>query len=233
MIKILIPTYNEAKNIAGIIASIRSAIPEAHILVIDDSSPDGTGAIVEELAKNTSCINLLSRKGKEGLGKAYLHGFQETLKNSDVTHLVMIDADFSHDPEYLPQMIEAAKSRELVIGSRYIKGGATEGWEDWRRYLSSGGNLYSRLITGMPIHDTTSGFNVIATDALRRIDLEKLGSSGYAFQIELKYMLWKAGVIPLEIPILFKNRREGESKISNHIIAEGLIAPWKLKLRHQ
>jgi dolichol-phosphate mannosyltransferase len=233
VVEIIIPTYNEAQNIAGIIVRVRELLPDARILVVDDNSPDGTSAIVKEIALKDPNVRLLARAGKEGLGKAYLHGFREVLENPDVTHLIMMDADFSHDPEYLPQLLDRTKTHELVIGSRYIPGGGTEGWEGWRRYLSSGGNFYCRIITGMPINDMTAGFNVISTGALRRIDFDRLDSSGYAFQIELKYLLWRAGVVPLEIPILFRNRREGESKISNHIIVEGLIAPWKLKLRNR
>lgn len=233
MITILIPTYNEAKNIAGIIARIREVVPEARVLVVDDNSPDGTGAIVEGMASTDAQVRLLARPRKEGLGKAYVHGFAEVLQDPEVTHVHMMDADFSHDPDYLPLLHAAARTHELVIGSRYVAGGATEGWENWRRYLSSGGNFYCRLITGMPLADVTAGFNLIATDALRRIDLARLDSSGYAFQIELKYLLWKAGASAIEIPILFKNRREGESKISNHIILEGLTAPWKLILRNR
>ena len=232
MIEILIPTYNEAGNIASIIARVREVVPQARIRVIDDNSPDGTGKIVADIAARDPQVRLLSRTGKEGLGKAYLHGFSEALKDESITHVLMMDADFSHDPEYIPELIAKSADHELVTGSRYIPGGATEGWEGWRRYLSTGGNTYVRAILGIPVHDVTAGFNLIATDALRRVDFSRLDASGYAFQIELKYLLWKSGARPAEVPILFRNRREGESKISNHIIAEGLLAPWKLLLKN-
>lgn len=232
MIQIIIPTYNEAGNIREIIARIRESAPEARILVVDDNSPDGTGSIVAEIALQDAHVQLLSRGGKEGLGKAYLHAFQESLKDETISAVIMMDADFSHDPEYLPVLIRTSEGIHAVTGSRYVPGGATEGWEGWRRYLSTFGNIYCRIITRLPVHDVTAGFNLIPTNALRAINLEALASSGYAFQVELKYMLWKNGTTFKEIPILFKNRREGESKISNHIIAEGLIAPWKMVYKH-
>ena len=143
----------------------------------------------------------------------------------------MMDADFSHDPEYLSEMLNRRSQADVVIGSRYIPGGSTEGWEPWRKALSNYGNLYSRFVTRMPIYDMTGGFNCMSAAALRSIDLDSLDLSGYAFQMQLKYAFWKKGYIIHEIPIVFKNRREGESKISNHIILEGLLAPWKLRLK--
>ena len=232
MIKILIPTYNEAQNIEAILSAVRSILPEVDVLVIDDSSPDGTGDIVCSLAKDDRHIELLSRSRKEGLGKAYIDGFKNVLQVPKYSHLIMMDADFSHDPTYLPDLIKASDGQGMVIGSRYVAGGATEGWEGWRKKLSAGGNMYTRTITRMPIKDLTAGFNLISTEALRNIDLERIDSSGYAFQIELKYILWKSGAKITEMPIHFKQRREGESKLSGHIISEGLLAPWKLILRN-
>jgi len=189
--RILIPTYNEAKNIEDIIAKVFEAVPHASILVVDDSSPDGTGEIVRNVMNREPCVQLLERHSKEGLGKAYLHAFSETLKDPITERIVMMDADFSHDPAYLPAMLKAAEEHDVVVGSRYVRGGATEGWESWRKLLSSGGNLYCRFIANMPINDATGGFNLISAPLLRRIDLSTLDSSGYAFQMELKYLLWR------------------------------------------
>jgi dolichol-phosphate mannosyltransferase len=228
---IIIPTYNEAGNIADFLSELTRVAPDAKIMVVDDNSPDGTGTIVQGIMLKNPQVSLLHREKKEGLGKAYLHAFTEALKNEATESILMMDADFSHDPEYIVGMREALIDADLVIGSRYCKGGATEGWEGWRKALSKYGNLYAGLVTQMPIRDTTAGFCMIRASLLRKLDRNKLGSSGYAFQIELKYRLFQAGARIREIPILFKNRREGESKISRHIIREGIIAPWLLRLK--
>ena len=225
---IIIPTYNEKENISQIISEIFSLLPGVFILVVDDNSPDGTAEIVRDLKKKFPNISLLLRSKKEGLGKAYINAFQETLKDKDVKKIIMMDADFAHNPAYLPEMLKAAEDFNVVIGSRHIKGGGTEGWELWRRVLSKGANFYCRQFLRLPIHDYTSGFNVIDADFLRRIDFSKIDISGYAFLIELKYLLSKEGASLKEIPIVLKNRPAGESKISNHIIREGVFAPWKM-----
>lgn len=226
---IIIPTYNERDNIENIVLAVFKIMPGINILVVDDNSPDKTSEVVKNLQSQYFNLSLLKRPRKEGLGKAYLDAFQMVLKNNEVKHIIMMDADFSHDSKYLPKMLETVKSFDVVIGSRYVMGGGTVGWEFWRRFLSKFGNLYSRLVTGMPIFDCTGGFNLIKTDFLRKIDLSSVAMSGYAFQIELKYLLWRAGARFKEIPIIFKNRLNGESKISNHIIKEGILAPWKIK----
>jgi len=228
---VIIPTYNEAENITTIIPRVLSSVPNVWILVVDDNSPDGTALKVEEIMRSEKRVGLLNRNRKEGLGKAYVHAFDEVLKDHSIEYLVMMDADHSHDPKYLPSMLEAVEQADMVTGSRYIEGGETEGWEVWRKMLSTYGNTYCRIITGMPINDATAGFNVIRTSTLRRADIRRLNLSGYAFQMELKYLLWKSGARCIEVPIVFKNRKEGESKISNHIIREGLIAPWKMRFR--
>ncbi|MEK7072369.1 MAG: polyprenol monophosphomannose synthase [Patescibacteria group bacterium] len=226
---IIIPTYNERDNIGGIISAIFKMAPGIKILVVDDNSPDKTSEVVKSLQSEYPNLSLFERPRKEGLGLAYLDAFQLILKDNLVECVIMMDADFSHDPKYLPELLEVAKKFDVVVGSRYVKNGGTVGWEAWRRFLSKFGNLYSRLITKMPIFDCTGGFNLIKTDFLRKIDLSRMDMSGYAFQIELKYLLWKAGAQFKEIPIIFKNRLNGESKISNHIIKEGILAPWKIK----
>lgn len=226
---IIIPTYNEKDNIKNLILTIFEILPEINILVVDDNSPDGTSAVVKNLRSGHPNLSLLERPNKKGLGRAYREAFQMILKDDGIERVIMMDADFSHDPKYLPELLEAARDFDVVVGSRYVRGGGTVGWEFWRRFLSKFGNWYSRLITGLPVFDCTGGFNLVKIDFLRKIDLSRVAMSGYAFQIELKYLLWKAGARFKEIPIIFKNRLNGESKISNHIIREGILAPWKIK----
>lgn len=228
---IVIPTYNEKGNILKLVPEIFKLLPDIFVMVVDDNSPDGTAAIVREMAKDYPNLSLLFREKKEGLGKAYVHAFNELLKNEEVGRIVMMDADFSHDPKYLLEMLEESEKHSLVIGSRYIRGGRTVGWELWRRILSFGGNFYCRLVTGMPINDCTGGFNMISAELLRKVDLSNIDVSGYAFILEIKYLLWRAGAVIKEIPIVFKNRTGGESKISSHIISEGVLAPWKMRFK--
>jgi dolichol-phosphate mannosyltransferase len=228
---IVIPTFNERANIHDLIPDIFSKVPNVRITIVDDNSPDGTQDEVLSLQKKYKDLNLIKRERKEGLGKAYTHAFKILLKDSNIDTLVMMDADFSHDPSYLPHLINLRKEADVVIGSRYTDLGDTEGWEMWRKILSKGGNLYCRTITGMPINDCTGGFNAISTNILRKIDFGHLDSSGYAFIMELKYRLHKVGARFKELPIIFRNRREGESKISSHIIKEGIIAPWKMRFK--
>lgn len=228
---VIIPTYNEKRNIGQIIEAIFKILPGINILVVDDNSPDGTASVVRDLQKRFSSLNILMRNKKEGLGRAYLSAFEEVLKDSEVGSVVMMDADFSHDPAYLPPMLEAAEDVDVVVGSRYAKGGGTEGWELWRRLLSRWGSFYSKTITRLPVADCTGGFNLIKTNSLRKLDFSKIDASGYAFQIELKYLLWKSKARFHELPIVFKNRIYGESKISKHIVIEGVLAPWKMILK--
>lgn len=225
---IVIPTYNEKENIRNLVPLIFKTVPDIFVVVADDNSPDGTGDMVRELQKQYPNLSLLSRQEKNGLGRAYIHAFKEVLKDKEVEHIIMMDADFSHHPKYLPEMLRQSKSFSVVCGSRYVKGGGTTGWEMWRRVMSFCGNFYCRSITGMPIYDCTGGFNVISTHLLRSIDFSKMDMSGYAFIMELKYLLYKAGGKFFEVPIIFANRAEGESKISSHIISEGVVAPWKM-----
>lgn len=228
---VIIPTYNEKQNVNSLIEAIFKILPDIFILVVDDNSPDGTGNIVKDLQKKFPNLNLLVRNKKEGLGKAYPNAFEEVLKDSDAESVIMMDADFSHNPSYLPLILEASRGVDVVVGSRYTKGGGTEGWELWRRLLSRWGNFYAKTITRLPVADCTGGFNLIKTHILKRTDFSDIDASGYAFQIELKYLLWKSGARFAELPIIFKNRIEGESKISRHIILEGIIAPWKMIIK--
>ncbi len=225
---ILMPTYNEAENIEMVVSRIMEGYEDVYLKIIDDNSPDGTGGIVEGLQKKYPRLSLLKRNAKNGLGRAYAHGFEEVMKDPSFTHVFMMDADLSHDPVYIAEMIRQSADFDLVIGSRYVHGGRTVGWELWRRALSYFGNMYARLVTFMPVSDMTSGYNCISIPYLKRIDLESVSSSGYAFIMELKYALYNEGASITEIPITFVNRFGGESKISNNIISEGVMAPWKM-----
>ncbi len=230
-VAIVIPTYNEKDNIVLLIKKIFYLLPDVKIIVVDDSSPDGTAEFVSDLRKIFSGLSLLVRQKKEGLGRAYSHGFEVVLRDQTVEKVIMMDADFSHDPLYLPELIRAGKEADVVVGSRYVPGGSVFGWERWRKFLSLGGNFYSRLVTRLPVVDCTGGFNLIRASILKKIIQHPLDASGYAFQIELKFRLWKIGASFIELPILFRNRINGESKISNHIIKEGIFIPWKLLLK--
>jgi len=229
---IIVPTYNEQQNIGPVIVRIFRALPDVSVLVVDDSSPDGTGDEVIKLKKRYPRLSLLKRKNKEGLGRAYIHAFQELALNApDARYIAIMDADLSHAPEYLPAMFELARKYDVVVGSRYAKGGGVEGWEKWRHLLSVGGNTYARVITGLPMRDCTSGYCVFNAAALKKIPLERIDSSGYAFQVELKYFLFKSGSSFVELPITFTNRVGGESKLSSHIISEAVVAPWKMRIK--
>lgn len=227
---IVIPTYNEKDNIEALVSKIFSVVPNVYVVVADDSSPDGTGKVVSDLKYKYPKLSLITRSKKDGLGRAYINAFSEVLKDSNVRSVVMMDADFSHNPEYLVEMFKKSKEYSVVVGSRYVSRGKTVGWELWRRVLSFCGNFYCRTITRMPVYDCTGGFNVISAELLRKIDFSKMDMSGYAFIMEIKYLLYKAGGKFFEVPITFVNRVGGESKISSHIISEGIIAPWKIKL---
>ncbi len=226
---VIIPTYNEAQNIASIVARVKEFAPEIKVLVVDDNSPDGTADIVRDLMKIYAGIALLSRKNKEGLGKAYLNAFAEVLKDPTIERVQIMDADFSHDPRYLPALAAVAQHVDVVIGSRYVAGGGTVNWNLKRRLLSRFANYYCRVITGMPFNDCTAGFILIDTRLLRSIALEKITCTGFAFLMELKYMLWKQGARVVEFPVIFHDRVKGSSKISNRVIREGLVAPWKMR----
>jgi len=231
---VVLPTYNESGNIALIIDAIFSYEPEASILVVDDNSPDGTADIVRKISVVNPRVSLLFRDRKEGLGRAYVHAFRQIINDSRYQRILTMDADFSHNPKYIPEMIRHGLQNDVVIGSRYSNSeGGTSGWEMWRRILSRAGNAYCKLITGMPIYDCTAGFILINKKLLSEKKMQELDLSGYAFLIELKYLLWMSGAKIKEIPIVFEKRKDGESKLSNHIIAEGLIAPWKMRLKRR
>ncbi len=225
---IVIPTYNEKENISPLVKEIFLLLPDINIIVVDDNSPDGTAATVEDLMTEYANLSILKRPEKNGLGRAYIDGFKKLLVRDDIENVITMDSDFSHNPEYLPQMLEEIKNYDLVIGSRYIKGGGITNWESWRRFLSKGGNFYVRMLLGRKIYDWSSGFNCIRMSALKKINLDKIKFYGYAFLSCLKYFLMKTGARIKEIPIIFEERRGGKSKMSGNIIREGLMAPWKL-----
>lgn len=225
---IIIPTYNERENIEALVGEIFSILPDVNILIVDDSSPDGTADVVRNLKNIYPRLELLKKPQKNGLGGAYVEGFKKALEESEVRKVVMMDGDFSHNPKYLPLLFEESENHSLVVGSRYVSSGNISQWELWRKILSAGGNFYVRTILGRQINDWTGGFNCIQSEFLRKVDFEKIDLSGYAFIMGVKYALLKAGAVVKEIPITFEARRGGESKISRHIISEGIIAPWKI-----
>ena len=227
---IAIPTYNEAENIEPFLKAVFAAIPpEVEILVIDDNSPDGTAKIAEALIPSyPGRLHILNRPGKQGLAAAYLAAFDWGLSRHYEAFLEM-DADFSHDPKYITQMLSELNSHDVVIGSRNIKGGGAEGWSTLRHIVSKGGSLYSRLILGCPIKDLTGGFNMFTKKALEKIGLKDIISKGYSFQIEMKFRAWNAGCSVKEIPIIFANRKKGASKMSKKIFLEAFISVWKIK----
>jgi dolichol-phosphate mannosyltransferase len=229
---ILLPTYNERKNVSLIIPEIFAVDPSLCVLVVDDSSPDGTGEEVLSMARTYPNLALLSRTKKQGLGEAYKAGILQALADDSVDRILMMDADGSHAAKYLGDLLAASERYDLVIGSRYVDGGGIEQWEGWRYALSKGGNLYARMITGLPVKDLTAGFMCFRTNMLRKIDFSHVHASGYAFQMELKFCaIHTLASSFIEVPIIFKERREGESKISRHIVSEGLKTPWRLFYR--
>lgn len=229
---IIIPTYNEKENIGKLIKAIFSLLPSVHILVVDDSSPDGTSQEVENMKKEMPNLELLLRKSKEGLGRAYITAFKKVLTDPDVRCLCTMDADFSHSAEYLPKMLGEIDGHDVVVGSRYVKGGGTKGWPFGRRVLSQMAKIYCQIVLRLPIKDCTSGFLCIKSALLKKIGLEKIGASGFAFLVELKYFMREKGASFKEIPICVENRKEGKSKITTRIIWEGIVISLKLVFRN-
>ena len=226
---VILPTYNERENLPQIVPAVLAAAPDIDVLVIDDNSPDGTGALADALAAGDPRVRVLHRQRKEGLGRVYLAGFAEALKG-DYSRILEMDADFSHDPARLPELLEVSRTdADLVLGSRYVEGGGTVNWGLGRRLLSQGGSLYARTILGVGIRDLTGGFKCFRREVLESIDLESVRSSGYAFQIELTYRTLKRGFTVREIPIVFADRRVGKSKMSRAIVAEALWMVWKIR----
>jgi len=225
---IVIPTYNEIENISSLINSIFSIVPTANILVVDDNSPDGTAAAAEEIAKNNSNLNILKRKGKLGGASAFLEGFSWGINNGFEILLAM-DADFSHDPKYIPQMLKEISVSDLVIGSRNVPGGCIENRGIIRDILTKGGAFYCQTILRCPIKDFTGGFNMWRKSTLEKIKIENVILRGYSFQIEMKYKAYRAGCRIVEIPIVFPDRKKGQSKMSASFLFRALGDVWKIK----
>ena len=225
---VVVPTYNEAMNLPVIVPQILAQDPRIDVLVVDDNSPDGTGRIADDMAAADPRIHVLHRPGKSGLGKAYIAGFRWALER-DYEFVFEMDADFSHDPKFLGIFLEAAKDADLVIGSRYKSGVNVINWPISRLLLSLGANQYARWVTGLPITDSTGGFKCFRRRVLEAIDLDRVRSNGYSFQIEMSFRAWKKGFRLVEIPIVFTDRVEGQSKMNKRIVREAIWMVWRLR----
>jgi len=224
---VIIPTYNEKENIRSIVELALSQAPTVDVLVVDDSSPDGTAKIMTEMADDNPRIHLMSRPGKRGLGTAYIAGFKWGLARN-YAYLIEMDADFSHDPREIPNMLKAIQQADLVLGSRYTNGVRVVNWPLSRLVLSKGASYYVRIVTGLPVADPTGGFKCFRRRVLETIELDQVRSNGYAFQIEMTYKAWMHGFRVREIPITFVDRYAGQSKMSGHIVREALWVVWAL-----
>ncbi len=229
---IIIPTYNEAENLSPLLQAIFSYAPLTDVLIVDDHSPDGTGELADSLQKKDVRLHVLHRTGKLGLGTAYLAGFKFALAQGYDVAFEM-DADFSHDPRYLPAFLRAVEDADVVIGSRYIVGGDTPNWSALRRLISGSGNIFARLMLGIAVHDCTSGFSCYRRRVLASLDLDAVHSHGYAFQVELTYRGMMQGFQMVETPIVFMGRRCGKSKMSHAIILEALTYVLQTRLSQQ
>jgi len=226
---VIVPTYNERDNLPEIVAAVHQHLPEADLLVVDDNSPDGTGAVADEIAAKDKKVHVLHRPGKQGLGVAYIAGFKWALAR-DYQFLFEMDCDFSHDPKYLPIMLGKARAgADLVLGSRYVDGGGTVNWGPMRKFISRGGSFYARTILGIGVRDVTGGFKCFRRSTLEKLDLDSVSAQGYGFQIEMTYRAIKQGMRVEEVPIVFVDRRVGQSKMSKKIFLEALTLVWKLR----
>ncbi len=228
---VVMPTYNEAGNLESIVPRVLEQDPRIDVLVVDDASPDGTGEVADRMAAGTSRVSVLHREGKQGLGSAYLRGFEWGLREG-YSYLLEMDSDHSHDPKYLPALLAAVgEDLDLVIGSRYVSGVNVINWPMSRLLLSWFANKYARVATGLPLSDATAGFKCFRREVLEAIDFSKVGSTGYAFQIEMDFRAWKKGFRVGEVPIVFVDRTEGESKMSGSIVREAIWRVWGLRFR--
>jgi len=227
---VVVPTYNERDNVAALAASVLVQHPDIHILFVDDNSPDGTGRIIDDLASENNRIHVLHREGKLGLGSAYREGFKAALAMG-ADYIMEMDADFSHDPGSLPLFMSAIKESDLVIGSRYLNGVSVVNWPIRRLILSYFASVYTRWVTGLQLHDCTSGFKCFRRSTIESIDLDTVKSDGYSFQIEMNYRCMENGLKITEIPIVFIDRHAGSSKMSRRIVREAVFMVWKLRLQ--
>lgn len=225
---VIVPTYNEKENISPLLTEVLKINPEVNVLVVDDNSPDGTAQVVEKLKSGDTRIHILNREKKNGLGKAYLAGFKWAL-DQGYDAVVEMDADFSHRPVDLTQILKAIETSDFAVGSRYIDGGQTVNWGLMRKIISRGGGIYSRLILGYPLRDWTGGFNAWTKETLQKIDITKVKSEGYSFQIDLKYRALKQQCRGVEVPIVFEDRRVGQSKMSLKIVLEAFYRVWQIR----
>jgi len=222
---VVLPTYNEADNIEAFVAAVLDKLPAAgRILIVDDNSPDGTGKIADRIAAAEEAVAVLHRPRKEGLGPAYIAGFRQALAG-DAGYVVEMDSDFSHDPAYLPRLLEAGRGADLAIGSRYVEGGGVSDWSALRRAISRGGSTYARLMLGVGVRDLTGGFKCFRREVLEAIDLDTISSRGYAFQIEMTYRAISRGFEVAEVPIVFRDRQAGSSKMDRSIVLEAI---WRV-----
>jgi len=227
---IVVPTYNERENIEPLTSAVFQQLPAAHMLIVDDGSPDGTGALVDSLIEQDPRLHVIHRSGKLGLGTAYVEGFRYGLAR-DFAYLFEMDADFSHNPRYLPEMLSRARAgADMVLGSRYVAGGGTQNWGLTRKLISRGGSAYARTVLGVKVHDLTGGFKCFRRRVLETLDLSQVRSEGYSFQIEMTYRTIKEGFVVEEIPITFVDRRVGQSKMSRTIVLEAIWMVWALRL---
>ncbi len=229
---VVIPTYNERDNIEPIVGRLRAAVPDAHVLVVDDNSPDGTGKVADELAADDEYVQVLHRAEKDGLGRAYIAGFRWALA-AGYDAVVEMDADGSHAPEELPRLLDALAGADMVLGSRWVRGGRVRNWPLYRLALSRGGNLYIRIMLRMPVRDATGGYRAYRSAVLRTLSLDEVSSQGYCFQVDLVRRTWQAGFRVTEVPITFAERERGQSKMSGSIVREALwrVALWGLSTR--
>jgi dolichol-phosphate mannosyltransferase len=225
---VVLPTYNEAENLPAIAPQILASLPGATLLVVDDNSPDGTGALADQLAKADDLVRVLHRPGKQGLGRAYTDGFQAAIAGG-ARQVVQMDADGQHNPEYLAGLVDALGEADVVIGSRYVKGGGVPNWGLWRKFVSRGGSTFARLVLGLKPHDLTGGFKAWRRDTLAATPWQMLHSGGYVFQIEMTYLASRRGARIAERPIVFAERAKGESKMSSRIIVEALTVVMRLR----
>ncbi len=219
---VIIPTYNEADNVEAIVVRVRTAVPAADVLVVDDASPDGTGALADAMAAQDPAVHVLHRAGKEGLGAAYVAGFRWALAR-DYEVLVEMDADGSHQPEQLPLLLDRLATADLVLGSRWVSGGEVRNWPLTRQLISRGGNAYTRLALGVPLRDATGGFRAFRRATLQGLELETVSSQGYCFQVDLAWRAVRAGFTVAEVPITFVERERGTSKMSKAIVREAFL----------
>lgn len=228
-VAVLIPTYNERENLPRVVSRVRAAAPEVDVVVLDDNSPDGTGDVADALAAEDSKVQVIHRPGKQGLGAAYLAGFQWAIEQG-YDAVVEMDADGSHQPEHLPELLEAAKDADLVIGSRWIPGGAVVNWPLYRKFLSVSANAYTKVLLGMPVNDATAGYRVYRVSALQRLGLSNVASQGYSFQVDLTWRAVRQGLTVVEVPITFVEREIGDSKMSRDVMTEQFkrITAWGL-----